>query len=516
MISCNQEQDSKIEPIIVTKKGKIEGVIDTVNNLHVYKGIPYAKPPVGELRWKAPQPIDAWDTILMAKEFGATPIQVDPWGDLYYRSNGFSEDCLFLNVWSPIEKGESPYPVLVYFHGGGLVAGDGSEIRYDGAAMAKKGIVSVTVNYRLNIFGLFAHPELSEESSYGGSGNYCYLDQTAALEWVRDHIAAFGGDPNQVTIAGESAGSISVSSLMASPLSKDLIHGAIGESGAAINPTLSPVPLENAEENGKDFMEKVGYQSLADLRALSGEELYKIYTENRAQFPTVIDGHFYPKSLIEIFEVGEQAQIPLLCGWTSAEMPPVVILQGQDATHENFESKVKEIYPENYEEVLQLYPHSNKEEVEWSASKLGSDRFIAYSTWKWADLHVNNSNQPVYRYIFGKRRPKPLASFKTPAPPSIGAPHASEIEYVLANLPLLETYDWDENDYKASNTSLEFFANFIKSGNPNGEGLPEWPALAKGDKNPKYMNLDAESKAMDSDFEERYHFHDKFYNGKEK
>ena len=233
--------------------GVIEGTYDADLGLELYLGVPFAKPPLGALRWVAPQPVDPWEGALETKSFGATPMQHNVYGDMIFRSEGKSEDCLYLNVWSPAKEGETGLPVLVYFYGGGFVAGGGSEPRYDGASMAQKGIVTLTVNYRLNIFGFFAHPDLSAEAPYGASGNYGLLDQNAALRWVQENIAAFGGDPRRVTIAGESAGSISVSSQMASPLSKDLIAGAIGESGAAIYPTLAPVPLAEAEKQGRNL-----------------------------------------------------------------------------------------------------------------------------------------------------------------------------------------------------------------------------------------------------------------------
>ncbi|HRI21423.1 MAG TPA: carboxylesterase family protein, partial [Panacibacter sp.] len=237
--------------------GIIEGDYDTKAGLQLYFGIPFAKPPVGNLRWKAPQPVDNWKGVLQTKKFGPRPVQAIVFGDMNSRSEGLSEDCLYLNVWSPAKYDSKGLPVLVYFYGGGFVAGDGSEPRYDGASMAKKGIVVVTVNYRLNIFGFFAHPELSAEASYKGSGNYGLLDQNASLKWAQKNIAAFGGDHSKVTIAGESAGSISVTAQMASPLSKGLIAGAIGESGASINPTLAPVPLAEAEKTGLDFAKSI-------------------------------------------------------------------------------------------------------------------------------------------------------------------------------------------------------------------------------------------------------------------
>lgn len=508
------------------ENGIIEGNYDTKENLQLFFGIPFAKPPVGELRWKAPQPLDNWKGVLQTKKFAARPIQGIVFGDMSSRSDGLSEDCLYLNVWTPAKHDTKNLPVLVYFYGGGFVAGDASEPRYDGTSMAKKGIVVVTVNYRLNIFGFFAHPELSKEASYKGSGNYGLLDQNAALKWVQKNIAAFGGDPKKVTIAGESAGSISVSAQMASPLSKGLFAGAIGESGAGINPTLSPVPLAEAEKTGADFAKSIGAPTLAQLRAMSTQEIYEYYqASKRFGFPNVIDGYFYTKTIPETFKAGEQSKVPLLVGWNSAEIPGMAFTQGPYSDSE-YVKKVREAYPNDYEEVMNLYPHSNTKELELSATALASDRFIAYSTWKWFDLQRQYSNQPVYRYLFSRIRP-PLAdktltqglaggtvkkdsnASKMPAP--IGAAHASEIEYCMGNLYLVKDYAWTDNDYKVSTTMEDYFANFIKTGNPNGGNLPHWPAAEKNTSEPDVMVIDVDSKAVKAKNDARYTFLDKAY-----
>jgi para-nitrobenzyl esterase len=529
----NFAQDKNAFPVqLKLEKGIIEGNYNTHDNIQTYFGIPFAKPPVNELRWKAPQPLEPWTGVKETKSFGPRPMQTMVFGDMNSRSAGLSEDCLYLNVWTPAKRNTESLPVLVYFFGGGNVAGDASEPRYDGRSMAKKGMVVVTTNYRLNIFGFLAHPELSKEASYKASGNYGLLDQNAALQWVQDNIKAFGGDPTKVTIAGESAGSIGVSQQMASPLSKNLIAGAIGESGAGIHPTMAPVSLNEAEKMGMAFVEKAGYKSISELRALSTREVYEIYNESkRFGFPAVIDGYFLPKSLPEIFEAKEQAQVPLLLGWNSAEISGGALMQGKPYTVENFIEKVKAGYPNNYEEVLELYPHSSNKEVELSATALASDNFIAYSTWKWFDLHRKNSKQPVYRYLYSKIRP-PLVdntrmsglaggtverSEDAPAAPKpIGAPHACEIEYCMGNLHLIEDYAWTAEDYQVSNTMQDYFANFVLTGNPNGETLPVWnPAEAK-DKTPPVMVLDTESKQIQTETDNRYIFLDKFYEDSKK
>lgn len=508
------------------ENGTLEGLYDTHSGIQKYFGIPFAKPPVGELRWKAPQPLDAWEGVMETKEFGPRPIQAMVFGDMKSRSKGLSEDCLYLNVWTPAKHNEKDLPVLVYFYGGGNVAGDASEYRYDGESMAKKGIVVVTTNYRLNIFGNLAHPELTKEAPYKASGNYGQLDQNMALQWVQDNIAAFGGDPNKVTIAGESAGSIGVSVQMASPLSKNLIAGAIGESGAAINPTMAPVSLEEAEKQGVQFLESAGVENISDLRNLSTREIYEKYNDSqRFGFPMVIDGYLLPKSLPEIFASKQQAQVPLLVGWNSAEIPGMAFTQGP-ITKEAFVEKVTQNYPDQHEEVLKLYPHGTSTEVEWAATNLASDNFIVYSTWKWFDLHRKNSNQPVYRYLYSKIRP-PLRdqnkvsglaggtverdSGAPQMPKAIGAPHAAEIEYAMGNLHLVDDYAWTAEDYKASKTMQQFFANFIKTGDPNGEELPTWDAAKAKESAPPVMVIDTESELIRAKSDARYNFLDKVY-----
>ena len=526
MLNLHAQQDNAFPVQVSLENGVIEGLYDTHTGIQKYFGIPFAKPPVGELRWKAPQPLAPWEGVKETKNFGPRPVQAMVFGDMKSRSNGLSEDCLYLNVWTPAKRKDKNLPVLVYFYGGGNVAGDASEYRYDGESMAKKGIVVVTTNYRLNIFGNLAHPELTAEAPYKASGNYGQLDQNMALQWVQQNITAFGGDPNQVTIAGESAGSIGVSVQMASPLSKDLIAGAIGESGAAIPPTMAPIPLAEAEKQGAQFLEDAGIANIAELRKLSTREIYEIYNESQKfGFPMVIDGYLLPKPLPEIFASEEQAQVPLLVGWNSAEIPGMAFTQGP-ITKEGFVQKVKQAYPENYATVLELYPHSTADELQWAATNLASDRFISYSTWKWFDLHRNHSEQPVYRYLYSKIRP-PLrdnnlvsglaggtaekGSDAIQMPEAIGAPHAAEIEYAMGNLHLVDDYAWTADDYKTSETMQQFFANFIKSGNPNGEDLPNWDAAQAKEEAPSVMIINTESKQTKAVNDARYEFLDKSY-----
>ena len=527
---AQQAENQNAFPVQLTiANGTIEGEFDIKTNIQSFKGIPFAQPPVGDLRWKAPQPVTNWNGVKQTKKFGPRAIQSNVFGDMGFRSDGMSEDCLYLNVWSPAKSANEKLPVLVYFYGGGFAAGDGSESRYDGENMAKKGIVTLTVNYRLGIWGFFAHPELTKESPNHASGNYGLLDQNAALKWVQANISKFGGDPKRVTIAGESAGSIAVSAQMASPLSKGLIAGAIGESGGSIFPTLAPVPLAEAEKTGLEYAQKIGATSLKNLREMSTLELYqKSLGSSLGVFKTTIDGYFLTKTLPETFETKQQAMIPLLLGWNSEEMTYRALTAGKDISNETYIQKVKELYGKKADEVLKLYPTGTLEVTEQSATDLSGDRFIAYSTWKWFDLHRKNSTQPVYRYYYTHPRPEMrdnsleagLAggvikkNSNTPkAPIPKGAVHSAEIEYAMGNLAGNKDYAWTESDYAVSETMLNYFANFIKTGNPNGDKLPVWP-MAKNEEKPEIMIIDLASKSIRAENDARYLFLDKEYSKK--
>lgn len=477
-----------------TANGILEGINDS--GILTFKGIPFAAPPVGDLRWKEPQPVINWEGVRKANKFGLRAMQLPVFGDMGFRSDGMSEDCLYLNVWTSSLSANEGLPVLVYFYGGGYVAGDGSESRYDGGSMARKGIVAVTVNYRLGIFGFMAHPELSKESLHHASGNYGLLDQSAALKWVSRNIAAFGGDPKRITIAGESAGSLSVSAQMASPLSKNLIAGAIGESGSVLG-TLRAIPLAEGEKRGIQFAEMAGVKSIADLRNIPASKLMEIGANQAIGFfALTIDGYFFPQEPEAIYEAGQQAHVPLLVGWNSEEMN-FKALMGQEApTKENFIKTVQKVYNNQAGEVLKVYNPLSDEEVEQVATDLSGDRFIGLSTWKWSDLHTKTGVSPVYRYYYARPRPAMRAelgnavaglaggvvkdSTAKKAPLAHGAVHSSEIEYALGNLPSNRVFDWQAEDYKVSGIMQAYFENFIKTGNPNGLGLPSWTAVKSG------------------------------------
>jgi para-nitrobenzyl esterase len=508
-VSFAYAQNTAYVPAIKTANGIVQGEVDS-NGVASFKGIPYAKPPVGELRWKAPQPADNWRGALKADKFGPRAMQRPIFSDMVFRSNGMSEDCLYLNVWMPAKKSNTPLPVLVYFYGGGFSAGDGSEPRYDGESMARKGIIAITVNYRLGIFGFFAHPELTKESPNHASGNYGLLDQNAALHWVQKNIAAFGGNPANVTIAGESAGSMSVSAQMASPLSKGLFTKAIGESGAVFG-NLSPESLGKSEQKGINFSFMVGAASLAQLRAMPANQLLAATANQQApHFSTTIDGYFLPQSPEYIFAHNQQADVPLLAGWNSAEDGYQGLLDDEQPTVANYIAVVQKLFGSHAADILKVYPALTDNEAARAAADLASDRFIVFATWKWLYMHNSISGQPVYRYKFSRILPSMTAAAALPnAPRAMGARHASEIEYALGNLYSNTVNDWTADDYKTSATMLNYFANFIKTGNPNGAGLPQWPVL-KND-TPVFMNINADTHTSEEQHQNRYLLLNTFY-----
>jgi len=465
-------------PTVRIDSGRLSGIRDAAPGLDEFRGIPFAAPPVGALRWKPPQPVAPWKDVRRADHFGPRCMQRPLFSDMVFRSDAVSEDCLYLNVWMPAGPHGGKLPVLVYFYGGGFVGGDGSELRYDGASLARRGIVTVTVNYRLDVFGFLALPALAKESLHHATGNYGLLDQVAALRWVHRNIAAFGGDPARVTIGGESAGSMAVSALMASPLSKGLMQGAIGESGAMLG-NLKPRPLDLAERQGVAFERHVGADSLAQLRAMPAAKLIAACGDpGVAEFGPILDGWFLPRSPAAIYEAGEQAHIPLLVGSNSGEGSYTALLKDAPPTPANYRAAVERAFGKHSGEVLKLYPGQSDAEVKTSASALAGDRFIAFSTWRWMHLQRKTGAAPVYYYWFDKARP---AKRDGSAEPDELAVHSGEIEYALGNLSTNRVYAWTAADHKVSATMEGYWANFIKTGDPNGDDLPHWPPAAQKD-----------------------------------
>ena len=496
--ACADPAQTASGVLVKTASGTLEGTRDQISGIATFKGIPYAQPPLGTLRWKPPQPSKDWQGVRRADAFGPRAMQLPLFSDMVFRSQGMSEDCLYLNVWTPARTGNERLPVLVYFFGGGFVAGDGSEPRYDGDSLARRGIVVATVTFRLGVFGFLAHPDLTRESARHASGNYGLMDQSAALRWVQKNIESFGGDPRRVTIGGESAGSFSVSAQMASPWSKDLIAGAIGESGSLLGTRPTP-SLADAEQGGIRFAASLGAANVAALRALPADKILGATAgRDGPRFGAIVDGDFLPRPPAEIYAAGQQAHVPLLVGWNSQESDAGGVL-GKDApTPENFTKALGTVFGDRAADAARFYSSSTDEEAQQSATDLASDRFIAFSTWKWYDLHRRTGGKPVFRYFFS--RPRPGAT---------GAVHSAEIEYALGNLGSNKVYMWTPDDYHVSEIMETYFADFVKTGDPNRRGLPAWPAVGRGPE--AVMHLDISPHVDPERYRERYEFLDLFY-----
>ena len=494
--------------VVKTDKGPVEGTTSPDAKIRIFKGIPYAAPPVGDLRWKAPQPAASWDGIRKAVDFGPRCMQNNVYGDMVFRDKGPSEDCLTLNVWTPAESADAHLPVMVWIYGGGFVAGGTSEPRQDGETLARKGVVVVSMNYRLGIFGFFALPELAKESGHDAAGNYGLLDQTAALQWVRDNIAAFGGDPNNVTIFGESAGSFSVSAQMASPVAKDLFHKAIGESGAFFGNSLRAKSLSDSEDADAKFVrEKLGTDSLAALRAKSSEEIQAAThgPGNAFRFGPNIDGYFLPEPVLAIYASGKQAHVPLLAGWNADEGSYRAIFHNEKPTVQGFVAWAKKEFGDKADEFLKLYPAKNDAQAKRAAQDVSGDQFIAYSTWKWIQMQLETGHSPVYRYHFEDAPPLPADSKEKE---SRGAYHSAEIEFVFETLPS-KNLPWRAQDRKLSDEMSSYWTNFAKTGNPNGDSLPKWPQYDQQD-GYQVMHLGAKLHAAPAKHMARYEFLDKW------
>jgi para-nitrobenzyl esterase len=452
--------------------GVISGT--TIEGVRIFKGIPFAAPPVGDLRWKAPQPVVAWQGVRKCDAFGpACPQSPYPQGSMYYSApETMSEDCLYLNVWTAASSGEKR-PVMVWIHGGALTRGSGSRPSYDGMALAKKGVVLVTVNYRLGPLGYLAHPDLTNESAQHSSGNYGVLDQVAALKWVQKNIASFGGDAKNVTVFGESAGSWSVNTLVATPLAKGLFQRAIGESGAF----FGPMPylkedrnkLASAEKVGAAFAKAAGADSIKALRELPAEKIVEIFTNDSEgkKFRTqpCVDGWVLPDEIRNIFAKGKHNDVPVIVGSNANEMTTLTTPDSVPKTMEDYRKRVSMQYGEMIKEFDAAYPVNSDADI--ASAYLGAlrDGLFTLNMRSWARMTANGKAK-AYLYCFSHVPPNPRSKY-------LGAYHASEIAYVFGNLnsqnPLLT-----ETDRKLAEVMMSYWVNFAKSGDPNGPGLPKW------------------------------------------
>ncbi len=491
---------------VQTDKGEVEGAYTADQRVIAFKGIPYAAPPVGDLRWKPPQPAAKWKRILPAKDFGNHCIQSGSYPDMVFHDPGPSEDCLTLNVWAPAKAVRGSLPVMVWIYGGGFASGGTSESRQDGQFLAHRDVIIVSMNYRLGIFGFFVHPELTAESPNHASGNYGLLDQVAALKWVIANIARFGGDPSNVTIFGESAGSSSVSALMASPTARGLFTKAIGESGSAFY-SSSPIfePREKLEQRNLAFV-KTAYNtsSLADLRKLSADTILAAAaaktTPPPPRFGPDIDGYFLSDFVPNIYAAGHQAHIPLLAGWNADEARDQVLLAKTPTTIDSFAAASHTEFGDRAEDFLAVYPASTNAEALQSAGDLARDRFIAFSTWRWIEFQVSTGESPVYRYRLELGSPGDDNHRAI-----LGAFHSDDIEYVFGTLDSRPGAEWRKEDRALSEQIGSYWTNFARSGNPNSTGLPTWPTYnEKGGW--QVMHLDATSQAKPDTQRARYLF----------
>ena len=500
--ACSTQAPQQIKNSVTIADGTVSGSFDERTGITTFKGIPFAAPPVGDLRWKAPQPVEPWEGVKQCTEFSASPIQGTPmpfrmWTQEYIApKEPLSEDCLYLNVWTPANDASEKRPVFVYIYGGGFSSGGSAVPIYDGEEMAKKGLVFISINYRVGTLGFLAHPELTAESPNNASGNYGLLDQVEALKWVNKNIAAFGGDPNNVTIAGQSAGAFSINYLVASPLTKGLIHRAIAESGGAVlstNALARGGDLKSGEEAGVKFAESLGASSIEELRAKSAEEILS----GRGGGAPIVDGYFLPKSVGEIFANGEQNDVPVIIGWNEDEgfgPPPVPADQ--------FKERVKQQFGDMADEFLAKFPMDTDEEAFAIQNDLGALQTFGIQSYKWMQLQNQTATSKVFMYRF--ERDVPYADGMQ----DFGAFHTGEVPYAYNNLKM-SPRPWTEADYKLADLMSDYWVNFATSGNPNAEGLPGWEAATPD--NLKAMHFNTDSECGDLPSAELLQFLDDFY-----
>ncbi|WP_348823142.1 carboxylesterase/lipase family protein [Flavobacterium aestuarii] len=456
------------------KQGRLQGTAE--DGLLVFKGIPFAKPPVGDLRWRAPQPVKKWDGVLQVNKFAPGPIQGgNP-------PSGKSEDCLYLNVWTPAKSAKEKVPVLVWIYGGGFGAGATSEASYNGKNLAKKGVVLVSIAYRVGQLGFMAHPELSAENPKNVSGNYGLLDMIAGLQWVKENIAAFGGDPNKVTIFGESAGGIAVSMLCASPLAKGLFNGAISQSGGSFGPSrLTTYPGENmktlkvAENEGLDYMKSAGVASIEKLRSIEADKL------PAGRGWPITDGWVIPDDQYKLYEAGKYNDIPILIGYNSDEGASFT----RTKDPKEFVSSVETRYGKFAENLLKAYPVSDSS-VPKTARDLSRDAAFGWQTWSWARLQAKTGKSKVFFYYFDQHPDHPKDSPYY----GFGSYHGQEVAYVFVNLDASNPQT-SKSDLAVSDLMGTYWTNFAKYGDPNGKDIPNWPAFNNSDPKLMYFNNSA-------------------------
>ena len=476
LIAAAQLTSAAVAQQVRTESGTISGI--HADGLSVYKGIPFAAPPVGDLRWRPPVHAAPWTGTRKADAFAPACMQVGvsmP-GET---PPAVSEDCLYLNVWTPAKSTTEHLPVIVWIYGGGYINGSAAMPLYWGDRLAQKGVIVVTIAYRLGPLGFLALPELTRESPHHSSGNYGLLDQIAALEWVQRNIAAFGGDPKCVTVAGQSSGAISVSILMASPLVKGLFQRAIGESGGLFEPVaLAPkYMLANAEHDGDKYATSLGAPSLKELRQLPPTLL----TGNAGGIVhAVIDPYVLPVSPYEAFASGQQNDVPLLIGSNADEARALLDVRHETAA--TFDSDLEHSVGQLPPALIAAYPHATDEEARQAQLGLERDLRFGWDMWAWARLQAGAGQSPVFYYSFQQRPPFPTDSVYA----GWGASHFAELWYVFDHLGQ-SPWKWTAGDRKLAEEMSGYWINFARSGDPNGPDLPHWPAFVNTDSKVQYL-----------------------------
>ncbi|MGB7547063.1 MAG: carboxylesterase family protein [Terracidiphilus sp.] len=460
---------------VKTEQGKAQGKTINDGKVRAFLGLPYAAPPVGDLRWKAPEAPARWKGKRDATKFGAHCAQGHVFDDMIFQDSGPSEDCLFLNVYTPAgATAKSKLPVMFWIHGGGYSGGASSEPRHNGDFLPLKDVILVTINYRLGVFGFLVTDDLAKEAD-GSAGNYGLMDMVAALHWVNANIKNFGGDPGNVTIFGESAGSFAVSTLMVSPMAQGLFEKAIGESGAAFPSGLTLGGQTVAERVKVDgaWVDSLGVKSLQELRAMPTDKILEAAAKKGApEFAPDIDGRLLTEPVPETYAAGKQAHVPLLGGW-NADEGSFFAMRGMTA--EQWKAMAESLFKDRAPEFLTLYPGNTDAEALRSAIDYGSDSFIAFGTWKWLEAQRKTGDSPVYRYHLE------LAAPPSKFHPGSFAFHSDDIEYVFGTLATRPGAVWRPEDWKLSEEMMGYWTNFAKTGDPNGAGLPEWPKYGKDD-----------------------------------
>jgi para-nitrobenzyl esterase len=495
ILSCSSEKKGNIDSKgLQTTAGTISGKTTEDGAVKIFMGVPYAAPPVGDLRWKAPQPQQPWKGTKVCTENPPSAMQSTP-GPFMCWSKEFiapvaplSEDCLYLNIWTPANSTDEKLPVMVWIHGGALTSGSGTVPLYNGEQTARKGVVFITINYRLGIFGFLAHPELSAESALKTSGNYGILDQIAALKWVKENIAAFGGNPENVTIAGQSAGSFSVNMLMVSPLAKGLFHKAIAQSGGMFGKQLSlGQMIQSAESAGKQLTERMGVKSINDMRLIPADSLLKV----QERFGIAVDNVVIPQ-VYKTFAERNQNDVALISGWNADDG----VSFGPPANAEQFKRTIKTQYGDRSDEFLKFFP-SNSDDEAAQSQKLVSQLYFGWNNYAWARMQTQQGKSKAYLYYF---------THVPPGEPNYGAFHSAEFGYALHTLHLWNR-PFIDVDFKLEEIMSSYWVNFAKTGNPNGEGLPEWPVF--NNKNPEVIELGDEVKKAPLPYLDKLRFLDK-------